>query len=394
MAMAEPGVTAKSKAAGPDRGAEADTAQAAKGKPAKTVYAILPGQDDEGNPVFSLLVKRTYDIVPDGPAARASEDKPLTATDQYYDMGDPQTSTVQYESDLAPFKPLTDVVFVGKAVAAGGRPVAAMDVGLQVEGAGAKIVRVFGNRRALPKGGKLVFGEPEPFTEMEIRYDNAYGGKDKHALPEGPFHYPRNDMGKGMLLKWRKGLEEGLELPNIEDPADLLTPEGLLLQTPEAWPRAPMPQGLGWYPRTGYPRAFHAGAIPPYVETGTMTKEEFLGLIWKDHIVLARKMKLPGFHVRYLLGASQGLSFPYLKGDEAIRLRGLTAEGMLRFLLPGEKPAMRLDIGKGSRELDPVLHTVQIRGAERQVDLVWRGSLPYPGIEYLAEMTTLAAEVE
>jgi hypothetical protein len=67
---------------------------------------------------------------------------------------------------------------------------------------------------------------------------------------------------------------------------------------------------------------------------------------------------------------------------------------MLRFLLPGEKPAMRLDIGKGSRELDPVLHTVQIRGAERQVDLVWRGSLPYPGIEYLAEMTTLAAEVE
>jgi hypothetical protein len=174
-----------------------------------------------------------------------------------------------------------------------------------------------------------------------------------------------------------------------------LTPEGLLLQIPEAWPRAPMPQSLGWYPRTAYPRAFYAGSIPPYIETGTMTKEEFLGLIWKDHIVLARKMKLPGFHVRFLLGASQGLSFSYLRGDEAIRLRGLTPEGMLRFLLPGlgEKPVLRLDIGGGMKELEPQLHTVQIRGEEKQIDLVWRGCLPYPGIEYLAEMTTLASEV-
>lgn len=363
-------------------------------KRAQAEPAILPGQDGEGKPVFSVLVKRTYAIVPNGPAARADEDAPLTPIDRYYDMGDPQTSTVQFESDLAPFKPMTDVVFVGKAVATGGQPMTAMDVGLQVEGAGAKIVRVFGERRAYAKGGKLVFTEPKPFTEMELRYDFAYGGKDKISLPEGPFHYPRNDMGKGLLLKWRKGLEDGLELPNIEDPADLLTPEALLLQTPEAWPRAPMPQGLGWYPRTGYPRAFYAGAIPPYIETGTMTKEEFLGLVWKDHIVLARKSKLPGFHVRFLQGASQGLAFPYLKGDETIRLRGLSPEGMLRFQLPGEQPKMRLDIGGGMKDLEPVLHTVQIRGGERQVDLVWRACLPYPGIEYLAGMTTLAAEVE
>src|SRR4051812_37799700 len=102
-------------------------------KAAKAQAAILPGQDDEGNPVFSLLVKRTYDIVPDKPAIRAAEDKPLTQIDQYYDMGDPQTSTVQYEADLAPFKPMTDVVFVGKAIATGGKPVTAMDVGIQVE---------------------------------------------------------------------------------------------------------------------------------------------------------------------------------------------------------------------------------------------------------------------
>ena len=361
----------------------------------KTAFAIQPGVDEEGNPVFCLLAKRTYDIVPNAPARRAEEDRPLTQIDEYYDMGDAQTATVKYESDMAPFKSLTDVVFIGKAIAAGGNPVKGMDVGIQVEGAGAKIVRVLGERRCFMRaGGRLEFTEPKPFTEMEIRYDNAYGGKDKVSLPDGPFHYPRNDMGKGMVLKWRKDLAEGLELPTLEDPADLLTPEGLLLLTPDAWPRGPMPQGLGWYQRTWYPRAFHAGAIPPYVETGTMTKEEFLGLIWKDHIVLARKGKLPGFHVRFQQGASQGLAFPHLKGGEAIRLRGLTEEGMLRFDLPGEVPEMRLDIGKGMKGLDPVLHTVCIRGEERQVDLVWRGALAYPGIDFLAEMSTLAAEVD
>jgi hypothetical protein len=362
--------------------------------PAKPAFAILPGQDEEGNPVFSLLTKRTYDFAPDRAVTRAEKDEPLRAIDEYYDMGDAQTATVKYEADLVPFKPLTDVVFVGKAVAAGGKPVTAMDVGLQVEGAGAKIVRVIGNRRCVFQAGRPpLFTPPEPFTEMEIRYDYAYGGKDKKSLPEGPFHYPRNDMGRGVVLKYTKELVDGMELPNIEDPADLLTPEGIVLNAPEAWPRAPMPQGLGWFQRTWYPRAFYAGSIPPYVSTDTMTKEEFLGLIWKDHIVLARKSKLPGFHVRFLQGASPGLSFPYLKGNETIKLRGLTPEGMIKFSLPGEAPVMRLDIGQGMKGLEPVLHTVQIRGEERQVDLVWRGSLPYPGLEYLAEMAILDAEV-
>ncbi|MDB5105327.1 MAG: hypothetical protein JWP91_3016 [Fibrobacteres bacterium] len=363
-----------------------------KPKP-KVAHAILPGQDEEGNPIFSMLVKRTYDFTANGIATRAEQDEKLRPIDEYYDMGDPQTATVKYESDLVPFKALTDVVFIGKAMATGGVPVTAMDVGIQVEGAGAKIVRVIGNRRCVFQPNRPpLFTPPEPFTEMEIRYDYAFGGKDKKSLPDGPFHYPRNDMGRGLILKNRKEIVDGLELPNIEDPADLLVPEGIVLDIPEAWPRAPMPQGLGWFQRTWYPRSFYAGSIPPYVNTDTLTKEEFLGLIWKQHIVLARKSKLPGFHTRFLQGASPGLSFPNLKGNETIRLRGLSAEGMLKFTLPGETPSLRLDIGDGYKHLDPVLHTICVRGEDRQVDLVWRGSLPYPGIEYLAEMTTLAAE--
>ena len=193
------------------------------GKRAKMEPAILPGQDDQGNPIFSVLVKRTYDIVPDGLMVRAEKDSPLTPIDEYYDMGDAQTSTVKYEADLAPFKPLTDVVFIGKAISPEGKPVTALDVGLQVEGVGAKIVRVIGRRRMVFQQGRPpLFTPPEPFTEMEIRYDNAYGGKDKKSLPEGPFHYPRNDMGKGLFLQYRKEIMDGMELPTLEDPADLL----------------------------------------------------------------------------------------------------------------------------------------------------------------------------
>lgn len=360
----------------------------------KQDFAIQPGQDASGTPVFSLLTKRTYDIVPGEAARRASEDQPPRPIDEYWDMGDARTTTVKFEAELAPFKALTDVVFVGKALAPAGKAVHTLDVGLQVEGVGSKIVRVIGNRTCRFQPGRPpLFTDPMPFTEMEIRYDLAYGGKDKRGPGGQPWPYPRNDMGKGVVLKNTKEGVEGLELPCIEDPTDLLTPESLVLDAPEAWPRMPMPAGLGWFQRTWYPRSFFAGAVPGSIAPGTVTKEEHQGHVMKDHIALAKSLKLPGFHPRFLQGASPGLAFPPLSGGESIKLKGLTAEGLLQFRLPGEVPRMVLDIGFGPKTLEPVLHSVIIRGEDRQVDLVWRGSQPYPGLEWLAEMKTLEAEV-
>jgi hypothetical protein len=72
----------------------------------------------------------------------------------------------------------------------------------------------------------------------------------------------------------------------------------------------------------------------------------------------------------------------------------LTPEGLLQFNLPGESPRMVLDIGFGAKEMDPVLHTVLIRAEDNQVDLIWRGSQSYPGLDWLPEMKTLVAEVD
>src|SRR5262249_8812650 len=135
------------------------------------------------------------------------------------------------------------------------------------------------------------------------------------------------------------------------------------------------------------------GAMPGFVDPGEPMREEALGLVPKGQIALARKFKLPGFDLRFGNGASPGLVFPYLSGGEAIRRINLTPPGQLRFMLPSDRPRMMLDIGLRESELKPVLHTVAIRPEEMQVDLVWRGDLEYPGVDWLPEMKRLRVEV-
>lgn len=362
---------------------------------ANAEYAMLPGKDGDGNPVFSVLVVRTYDFIAGQPLARAEKDRKIRKIDEYWDMGDAQSSTVRFESDTVPYKAKTDVVFVGKARTPAGKPMRQMDTGIQVEGAGSKVIRIIGNRKCVFQPGRPpLFTEPEPFTEMEIRYDNAYGGEDKLSIPGLVFSYPRNFRGKGLAIRNSKEVVDGLDLPNLENPNDLITPERLILNAPDAWPHMPMPQGFGWFPRTCYPRSFFAGVLPPYIAPGTLTAEEYFGILPKDHVALAKKLKIPSFDPRFNTGASPGMAFPLLRGNETIRMGGLFAEGVVHFILPGEKPALSIDIGNGEQELEPVLHSVCIRGDDRQVDLVWCGYQPYPGVDWLAEMTTLVVKAD
>ncbi len=134
---------------------------------------------------------------------------------------------------------------------------------------------------------------------MPIQYERAYGGKDLKSDPEVPFYYPRNDLGTGVVLKNTKETIEGLRLPNIEDPADLLNPDRVIIGTPERWCGQPLPAGLGWFQRTWYPRCSFVGAIPAYVGIDTVLPEEKLGLVPKNQIaaygaaIQASKLRCP-----------------------------------------------------------------------------------------------------
>jgi hypothetical protein len=355
-------------------------------KSQKDTYTILPGKNEHGIPIFSVLVKRTYDIYPDKMAIRAEHTHHFIFADIYYDDGDPETSTVKYESDMTPYKLATDVVVIGKAFAPQGKPVSQMDVSVEVSNI-KKVIRVIGDRQCIFRDKKPPqFTDPVPFIEMEIRYDYAYGGKDLKSNPELPFYYPRNHMGKGLAVKNIQEVVDGLALPNLEDPEDLLTPERVVLGEPKQWNKQPLPQGLGWFQKTWYPRCSFVGSVPGFVDPDEVMREELLGIVPKRQIALARQFKLPSYDVRFHNGASLGLVLPFLQGGEHIKLFGLTAGGELKFILPKEKPKLTLNIGLGENELEAVLQTVCIRLEEMQVDFIWRGAHAYPGYDWLPEM--------
>jgi hypothetical protein len=364
------------------------TAKAPQGQ-----VAVLPGVDDRGTPIFSVLVKRTYRIVPGQPAVRAEADGPLIAADQYFDGGDPETTTVRQESDRAPYKPATDVVVIGQVHAPPGRSLTVTDAGVQV-GTHRKVIRAFGDRQCRFRSGRdPVVTEPTPFQTLELRYERAYGGVDRHSDPVMPFYYPRNALGCGVAVNNVREAVEGLRLPNFEDPQDLLTPERIVLGQRTRWNRQPLPQGFGWFPKTAYPRCSFLGAMPGDVVLDEPLREELLGLVPQQQIALARQFRLPRFDVRFQRGASLGLAVPFLAGNEHVILIHLTPDGRLEFDLPNDPPRIMLDISLGENELPPVLHTVCIRPEEGQVDLVWRGAHEYPGTDWLPEMKCLRVVV-
>jgi hypothetical protein len=359
----------------------------------KEEVLVLPGTAENGRHVFSVLVKRSYQIVPGKAAVRADRGTPMVKVDVYYDDGDAETSTVRHETDLVTYKLATDFVVVATAFAPDEQPVTQMNVGIEVAGFG-KVLRVTGDRRCVYRADQLPeFTDPEPFTEMEIRYDRAYGGEDIVSDPNLPFYYPRNHRGKGVAVRNIPEVVEGLALPNIEDPDDLLTPERVIIGAYDRWNPQPLPAGFGWYQRTWYPRCSFVGAVPGLMDPDTVMREEELGLVPKGQIALARQFKLPSFDLRFNNGASLGQTFPYLRGDEPVRMRGLTRDGVLDFWLAGDTPRMTLDVGDGPTTLDAVLHTVTVRPDEMELDMVWRGAYEYPGPDWIPQMKTLIARV-
>lgn len=356
-------------------------------------FTVLQSKNESGTPIFSVLVKRTFDIRPNQAAVRNEHTNPLVMVDEYYDHGDPEWSTVKYETDFVPYKLATDVVLIGKAYAPYGKLVKQLDVSIEVSNY-QKVIRVIGDRECIyRKKQHPLFTEPLEFTEMKIRYEKAYGGSDQRSNPELPFFYPRNSMGTGLAVKNIPEVIDGLSLPNLEDPEDLLTPERVILGEPTQWNKQPLPQGFGWFQRTWYPRCSFVGSVPGFVDPDEIMREEILGLVPKRQIALARQFKLPSFDVRFNNGASLGLVLPYLPRGERIKLFNLTPDGQLEFTLPKDTPKIMLDIGLGENELEVVLHTVCIRLEENQVDLVWRGVHKHPGIDWLPKMPHMITKI-
>lgn len=349
---------------------------------------VLPGQAPDGGYILSVLVKRTFDIVPRGECVASAKDRPLLAGDVFWD--EPMNSSVRYESDFVPFKLATDVVVDGVVYAPGGEPTASCVAAVQVDESLASIV-VVGDRVArYTNGATPWFSEPVPFTTMELRYERAYGGTDVYSDPRLPYPYPRNPLGRGFVVRNTPRSVDYLRLPNFEDPQAPLTPAELCLGDYPAWETGPMPAGFAWVPKTWLPRALLAGIMPADRPVEQELRQVYAQLLPADQRGPYLAHGIRDMDFRFFNGASASLTVPYLRSGAWVATENLSRWGRLHFQLPTTTPRVGLDVGEGVQEPDVVLQTVMIRMEEGQVDLVWRGAVPYRGPDWLPEMRKLA----
>ena len=129
-----------------------------------------------------------------------------------------------------------EVLLRAKCFAPDKEPVRACPVSFRL-GPIEKTLNVFGRRRWLTTApGLTVITDPEPFSFMDLNWSRAFGGPD----------FPNNPLGKGFAPILGPGGLPAHELPNIEDPNDLI---GLIEDRPD--PAGFMPLDLTWPQRAG-----------------------------------------------------------------------------------------------------------------------------------------------
>jgi len=291
---------------------------------------------------LTLIVKGTFELSLGGVAAPADE-QPFPTGDEFYPDDEDMQGGPRYESDFAYFKPRADLLLAGKCYPPDGRPTQMCQATFRV-GAKSRTLTVVGNRRWERHGLRFKASEAEPFTEMELRYENSYGG-------EG---FKKNPVGKGYRKDQDEAGKKLQPLPNIEDPQDLL-------KTSRSHPE---PAGFGPLGRMWQMRHDKMGT---YKEKWLKTRwpwfpEDF---DWTHYNAAPEDMQLEG----------------YLRGDEQLCFENLHREHpQYEAQLPGlrvrcflNKPTTAESKETKFVEVPMNLDTLWVDTEAEKLVLVWRG---------------------
>jgi hypothetical protein len=319
---------------------------------------------------LTIVVKSTWTI--ERTPKTAANQIPIFGGDQL--ESDDPTASIRFESDLAPFKPRADVVLVGHAHAPAGEPVTELVAGLRVGGL-RHVVSVIGDRvwQWQPNGVPTI-SRPRPFTSIPLVYERAFGGIDGPAA----LYCKENLVGTGFIGKITRERIEGLRLPNLEDPRNLIA----------SCETHPAPVGFGFYGRGWRPRLTYAGT-------------------YDDGYVMDRHPLPPlDFSYAFFNGAHPDLQAEgYLAGDEEVALVNVCpGEPDVRFRLPGVIPKITVsrytvplerwveehpddttgaDLPVTEEEISPVLDTLVFIPDEGVFYEVFRGVCKLPSVDSL-----------
>ncbi|WP_320195582.1 DUF2169 family type VI secretion system accessory protein [Agrobacterium rosae] len=308
-----------------------------------------------------VVARGTFRLTNGGPLQIADKQQPLVMSDVY--DGDPHLTPQMACTDLAPYKPGTDVTFVGAAFSPNGEPSSSWTCGLRV-GPIEKRLRVHGPRlwRAKTRktwrglidrqhedaldGWELTVGEPVSYVPLDWRL--AFGGHlENEAIEENP-------IGVGLVDEALFKDRHEWPAPQIEDEA---RPIISISDRPE--PAGIAPISPFWKDRADL--------------AGTYDDE------WLEN----RHPLLPqDFNYAFWQAAPRDqVTDQWLYGHEPFELnRLLPGFERLSGLLPGIVPTISLDQGQGIEVGPMVLDGVHfdMRPEVGRVFLTWRIGFPWP----------------
>jgi len=370
-------------------------------------HKILSSISPDDTQIISVVVLIQYAISSLGKCTPFQDEMNLQTEFEYYQdikqKGYYQPSVLKRDIDLYSWRNFTDLVIQGTLRTS--KPQKNMN--LQLTCAGNKFsfkhnILVTGDRH-VEKGIKgLRLTEPEPFTEMPIRYDKAYGGTDelaesKFADPEdlkmirkvlkeeeikelSDYSYPRNPSGKGYLIDIEGA--EGLAFPNLEFPQEQLTLSKLTASLQE-WGKRPYPACFDWFPHVWFPRSGFLGHFPETPDGKLPLVEQKLGIL-PDNLAELSIFEIPKHG--FAQGAHPFLCRNRFLGNEKIHITGMSKDGKDFVVeLPGCRPEIQMALfSTQMQKTEPILDLVFIETEKDLVTLLWRGTLPIPqGKEYL-----------
>lgn len=301
--------------------------------------------------VFDVIAFRmTFRLKNGYYADLADEQDELIMADEYY--GEPETSSLKYETELVLYKKSADIHVIGSAAPAGGGSSQWM-AGIRV-GDFSKRLMLSGPRCWHYENQRWQLSPPSQVESVPLCYELAYGGnwqkegqeiKSFSANPVGCGYYPdRHDLN---ITRQYRAPQITRFLPHEEEYYDITTPFS--------------PQGTGPMSRWWQSRLQYAGT---YDEAWQASTRPFLP---------------DDFSERFYNSAHPELIYPsHLIGNEPIVLEGLLPEASRVVTgLPGYQPVCVLtDVHNRLHTQRPVADTLTINLDERLIYLTWRVTVP------------------
>jgi Uncharacterized protein conserved in bacteria (DUF2169) len=354
------------------------------------LFALNSVTHATGGTLVGVIAKRTYSVRA-GACQVADEQVPLVDAPQV----DPETDVLVHDLDTALNRSKVDVIVRGKARPHGTRRTFDARVRL---GDLDRTIRICGDRRCWRDvHGNIRFSDPAPVDAVDVGWTSAYGGVDEAALARngdpiepyfrdqgiayrprfGTYAYPRNRAGRGYLVEASPEGLEGCRLPNLEDPAHLLTPERLAVGRPDWWPAGPVPACFGWHAYNYFPRMAMLALVPRFdaARFAPASFAEVRAGALRQASVMQQAEPADRLDVAAAQQSALGMRAEQVMPGSPVELTALhQTEPVWSFAIPVEVPRMAVEIsGKTSIELAPRIRTVLLEPDRERLVVTWVG---------------------